>query len=303
MDKIKTGRLIKEARKNKNYTQSELGDMLGVTNKAISRWENGDSFPDIGVLEELANTLDLRVQDLVIGEIQSDDKISDETAIAEIVRLSSMQIREKKRRILDNIVFSVILVLAVFAGVDGMGGACLSHLGAPKIEYYILLAFSLGVIAYEGASRGYENHRKWSGASCRSLIAFASFVWAVFMTTGVSILVSNGIMPFDMELSSVGPFIMVQLTIIFVINALLLFFEILRWSKGGHVHIGYTINLGTMYLSVLYGDLLHRLTDIDDFSRNITERTLVVVIEIAIAVLVGKSKSMLYPIMMKTKQR
>jgi transcriptional regulator with XRE-family HTH domain len=49
MDKIKTGQLIKEARKNKNYTQSELGDMLGVTNKAISRWENGDSFPDIGV--------------------------------------------------------------------------------------------------------------------------------------------------------------------------------------------------------------------------------------------------------------
>lgn len=41
MDKKKTGNLIREARQCKNYTQSELGKMLGVTNKAVSRWENG----------------------------------------------------------------------------------------------------------------------------------------------------------------------------------------------------------------------------------------------------------------------
>ena len=55
MDKKKTGNLIREARQRKNYTQSELGRMLGVTNKAVSRWENGESFPDIGVLESLSH--------------------------------------------------------------------------------------------------------------------------------------------------------------------------------------------------------------------------------------------------------
>ena len=69
MDKLKTGELIREARKGKKYTQSELGDLIGVTNKAVSRWENGESFPDIGVLENLAQVLDLKVQDIVTGEV------------------------------------------------------------------------------------------------------------------------------------------------------------------------------------------------------------------------------------------
>lgn len=43
MDKTKTGNLIKNARTKKNYTQSELGNLLGVSNKAVSRWENGVS--------------------------------------------------------------------------------------------------------------------------------------------------------------------------------------------------------------------------------------------------------------------
>ena len=65
MDKMKTGTLIKEARIKKNYTQTELGDLLGVTNKAVSRWEKGKSFPDVELLENLATTLDLRIQDIV----------------------------------------------------------------------------------------------------------------------------------------------------------------------------------------------------------------------------------------------
>lgn len=43
MDKKRTGELIKNARMRKNYTQTELGDLVGVSNKAVSRWENGVS--------------------------------------------------------------------------------------------------------------------------------------------------------------------------------------------------------------------------------------------------------------------
>ena len=69
MDKQKTGELIKNARIKKGYTQVELGDLLGVTNKAISRWEKGDSFPNIGVIEELSRILDIRIQERLRSRI------------------------------------------------------------------------------------------------------------------------------------------------------------------------------------------------------------------------------------------
>ena len=54
MDKIKTGELIKNKRIEKGYTQLELGDLLSVSNKAVSRWERGIGLPDIGNIEALA---------------------------------------------------------------------------------------------------------------------------------------------------------------------------------------------------------------------------------------------------------
>ena len=80
MDKQKTGELIRNARIKKGYTQVELGDLIGVTNKAISRWEKGDSFPDISVIEELSRVLDIRIQDIVIGDVTEPDS---ETAVTE----------------------------------------------------------------------------------------------------------------------------------------------------------------------------------------------------------------------------
>lgn len=94
MDKEKTGKLIKEARIKKNYTQSDLGDLLGVTNKAVSRWENGDSFPDVGVLENLAIVLDLRIQDIITGEMG----VYDESVVKDVLRVVKLQKQETKRK-------------------------------------------------------------------------------------------------------------------------------------------------------------------------------------------------------------
>lgn len=68
MDLQKTGKFISEMRKKKNLTQSQLGEMLGISGKAVSKWERGINAPDISVLSELSNILDVSVSEILKGE-------------------------------------------------------------------------------------------------------------------------------------------------------------------------------------------------------------------------------------------
>lgn len=71
MDCTYTGQLIAQKRKEKNLTQRELADKLHVTDKAVSKWERGVNFPDLGILEALAAALDTTPANL-LGLEQAD---------------------------------------------------------------------------------------------------------------------------------------------------------------------------------------------------------------------------------------
>ena len=68
MDQIKVGNFIAVMRKEQGFTQEELGERLGVTNKTISRWETGKYMPDIDKLQELSICLGVSVNELLSGE-------------------------------------------------------------------------------------------------------------------------------------------------------------------------------------------------------------------------------------------
>ena len=68
MDAVKTGRLISKLRREKQLTQLELAQLLGVTDKAVSRWETGRGMPDLGILESLSAVLDVSIAELIRGE-------------------------------------------------------------------------------------------------------------------------------------------------------------------------------------------------------------------------------------------
>lgn len=68
MDAQKTGNLINIKRKNMNMTQGELAKKLHVTDKAVSKWERGLSFPDISLLIPLSEILNISLYDLLKGE-------------------------------------------------------------------------------------------------------------------------------------------------------------------------------------------------------------------------------------------
>lgn len=68
MNQEKTGKFIAECRKNKNLTQEKLSEIIGVSRKSISRWENGTSMPDYAILDILCKTLDISINELYYGQ-------------------------------------------------------------------------------------------------------------------------------------------------------------------------------------------------------------------------------------------
>ena len=67
MDAMKTGSFIAKKRKERNLSQRELAEYLHITDKAISKWERGLSFPDITVLIPLSEALNVSLYDLLTG--------------------------------------------------------------------------------------------------------------------------------------------------------------------------------------------------------------------------------------------
>ena len=63
MNQKQIGIFISELRKEKNLTQLELGELLGVTNKTVSRWENGNYMPDISIIPLLCQTLEITLNE------------------------------------------------------------------------------------------------------------------------------------------------------------------------------------------------------------------------------------------------
>lgn len=105
MDSKKTGGFIAALRKEKGYTQATLAEILSVSNRTISKWENGDGYPDITILPDIAAALDVTVDELLAGEKAPKEIVAD------------FKITEIKNK--DNLLnfFKICYVIALFFGV------------------------------------------------------------------------------------------------------------------------------------------------------------------------------------------
>jgi len=68
MNQVKTGRFIAECRKRENLTQMQLAEKLGITDRAVSKWETGKAMPDTSIMLELCDILKITVNELLSGE-------------------------------------------------------------------------------------------------------------------------------------------------------------------------------------------------------------------------------------------
>ena len=97
MDQIKIGKFIAALRKEKGLTQEQLGEKLGVTNKTISRWENGNYMPDVEMLSLLSKEFGVSINELISGErlLAEDFKKAADNNLVTALNNSTFTLKEK----------------------------------------------------------------------------------------------------------------------------------------------------------------------------------------------------------------
>lgn len=111
MDMQKVGTFLAELRKERNLTQDELGEKIGVTNKTVSRWENGNYLPPAEILQILSELYDVSINELLSGG-RLDEKHYKENAEEYIVADLMKKRNEAKKRLTVSCIVAAITILA-----------------------------------------------------------------------------------------------------------------------------------------------------------------------------------------------
>ena len=107
MNQTAIGNYIAKKRREKNLTQEQLAEKLGVSNKTISKWENGKCMPDYSIIEQLCKELSVMLSELMDGEDAAEDsvRVYDDEQILDLLRRTQELERQK------GILYGVILVV------------------------------------------------------------------------------------------------------------------------------------------------------------------------------------------------
>ncbi len=118
IDQIKIGGFLRELRKEKELTQEQLAEKFGVSSRSVSRWENGNTMPDLGILVELADYYEIDIKEIIDGERKSEimEKEQKET----LRKVADYAEAEKrlvvKRRCIVTFVGALIFALSIMIG-------------------------------------------------------------------------------------------------------------------------------------------------------------------------------------------
>ncbi len=110
MDQVKIGRFIAECRKKANLTQMQLAEKLNITDRAISKWENGRSMPDSSIMLDLCALLNISVNDLLNGEVIVMDDYKEKTEKM-LLEMAKQKEKTDKRLLRTEIVMGIISIL------------------------------------------------------------------------------------------------------------------------------------------------------------------------------------------------
>ena len=144
MNQEKIGKFIASCRKQKNITQQELAEKLGVSDRTIGNWENGRNMPDLSLFKPLCKELDISLNDFLSGEVVSKGEYQErlEENIINTIEYTNKKIKDRNHLIgLILIIFGVLIAVsavAIFPSESSWGsiysvfGAIISLIGVSR---------------------------------------------------------------------------------------------------------------------------------------------------------------------------
>lgn len=112
MNQEKLGKFIAHKRKEKNMTQKQLALKIGVTDKAVSRWERGIGCPDISYLDDLSKTLNISIVELLKGE-EIDNVEIQEQDIIESMKYSKNYTKQQIKNTINTVLYSIVIIISI----------------------------------------------------------------------------------------------------------------------------------------------------------------------------------------------
>ena len=103
IDQIKIGGFLRELRKEKELTQEQLAEKFGVSSRSVSRWENGNTMPELGILVELADYYEVDIKEIIDGERKS-----------EIMKTEEKEIKGERKQVPAKERYPVVTIVLYF---------------------------------------------------------------------------------------------------------------------------------------------------------------------------------------------
>ena len=221
MNQIKIGEFIAQKRKEQELTQMQFAELIGVSNKTVSKWETGLRMPDVAILQNVCDVLKITVNELLAGEDLSEYSEKEYMKKAEDNVIVLMQevsdVKESKWSGLLGILCSIPIMIGamVLTLVHVVGATNIVYFfNVPTIFYMVgLFLFILGVTgAFPKYIAGYKclfNIRKYNENEMNKIVCTLEYVRKLTWTIGFSIFMIN-VMAISINythLEVIGPFL------------------------------------------------------------------------------------------------
>lgn len=177
MNQIKIGKFIAECRKKNNLTQMQLAEKLNITDRAVSKWENGKAMPDSSIMLNLCNELKISVNELLSGEVLEMNSYNEKTEQNLIDAVRQKETSDKRLLkmeivigVLISIVFFILIFIALFAEMQDWLRITLIITGS--IPFIIMILFAIRIEQTAGYYECQKCHHRY-------IPIYSSVLWAM----------------------------------------------------------------------------------------------------------------------------